>query len=64
MTDNPITGPSRRGFLRASVAAGGALVAGSAASAATPDPLITEIQPWAQGFGDGVDVFEFHGSVW
>jgi len=55
MTDKPVTGPSRRGFLRASVAAGGALVAGTAARAATPDPLITEIQPWAQGWGDGVD---------
>ena len=21
----------------------------------TPDPLITEVQPWAQSFGDGVD---------
>ncbi len=46
---------SRRGFLRGVVAAGaGALTAG-AAKAAEPDPLITEVQPWAQGLGDGVD---------
>ena len=46
---------SRRGFLRGAAAAGaGALTAG-AAKAAEPDPLITEVQPWAQGLGDGVD---------
>ncbi len=47
---------SRRAFLRGAAAAGaGALTAGAAQSA-TPDPLITEPQPWAQGLGDGVDV--------
>jgi len=47
-------GPSRRNFLRGA-AASTALVAGTAAQAGTPDPLITEVQPWASGLGDGVD---------
>ncbi|WP_371224716.1 sulfite dehydrogenase [Roseovarius sp. 2305UL8-3] len=46
---------SRRAFLRGSAAmAAGAMAAGSA-KAATPDPLITEVQEWASGLGDGVD---------
>lgn len=62
----------RRGFLRAGAAAG-AMVAGGAASVAraegTPDPLITEVQPWASGWGDGVDAhpygmpIKFEGDV-
>ena len=32
----------------------GAVAAGTARAAAA-DPLITEVQPWASGFGDGVD---------
>jgi sulfane dehydrogenase subunit SoxC len=49
-------GASRRNFLKGSLAAGGALVAGgSAASAATPDKAITETQEWAQVLGAGVD---------
>ncbi|MGF1446990.1 MAG: sulfite dehydrogenase, partial [Pikeienuella sp.] len=56
MTDHPIT--SRRAFLRAGLAAGaaGAAVA-TGARAASPDPLITDIdqQPWTQFLGDGVD---------
>lgn len=61
MTDKPETGPdqgtTRRGFLGAGLAAGGALVAGAtgARGQQAPDPLITEVQPWAQGLGDGVD---------
>lgn len=47
-------GPSRRAFLRGA-AAGTALIAGTAARSETPDPLITEVQPWASGFGDPVD---------
>ena len=43
---------SRRAFLQG--AATVAVTAG-AAGAAEPDPLITEVQPWAQGLGDGVD---------
>ncbi|MBN2739864.1 MAG: sulfite dehydrogenase [Rhodobacteraceae bacterium] len=50
------TGFSRRGFLRAGAAAG-AMAAGAGAARADqqPDPLITEVQSWAQGWGDGVD---------
>ena len=46
---------SRRAFLRGALAAGGAVAGATAAKAAGPDPLITEIQPWASGLGDGVD---------
>lgn len=46
---------SRRDFLRSSVAAGGALVAGSAVAHAESDPAITEVQDWARYLGDGVD---------
>ncbi|GGE56700.1 sulfite dehydrogenase [Actibacterium pelagium] len=47
--------PSRRQFLSGAAAAGAGAVAGTAASAAGPDPLITEKQPWAQELGAGVD---------
>ncbi|MCC5954864.1 MAG: sulfite dehydrogenase [Natronohydrobacter sp.] len=48
-------GPSRRDFLRtAGLAAGGAVV-GAGAKASTPDPLITEVQPFASFLGEGVD---------
>lgn len=53
MTDTTKKGTPRRGFL-AGAAAGGALAA-TAARAGGPDPLITEVQPWAQSLGDGVD---------
>ncbi|MDF1619397.1 sulfite dehydrogenase [Pseudothioclava nitratireducens] len=61
---------NRRNFLRGGAAAG-ALVAGAAAAKAegTPDPLITEKQPWATGWGDGVDAtpyglpIRFEGDV-
>ncbi|WP_083098299.1 sulfite dehydrogenase [Pseudophaeobacter leonis] len=46
--------PSRRQFL-AGAAAGATAAAASAAQAAGPDPLITEVQDWASGLGDGVD---------
>lgn len=46
--------PSRRAFLKGAVATGGA-VAGAGMAQAAGDPMITEIQPWAQGLGDGVD---------
>jgi len=53
--NTPRRGPSRRDFLRtAGLAAGGAVV-GAGAKAATPDPLITEVQPYAQFLGEGVD---------
>ncbi|MFP1645003.1 sulfite dehydrogenase [Pontitalea aquivivens] len=55
----PALAMGRRGFLRAGAAAG-ALVAGAgAARAEGPDPLITEVQPWASGLGDGVDVVKY-----
>ena len=51
---------SRRAFLRRAVATGaGALVAGKAAAGDQPDKLITEIQPWAQELGDGVDAVPY-----
>ena len=42
---------SRRAFLRGSVAAVAGAVTAGAAHADGPDPLITEVQPWAQGWG-------------
>ncbi|NVO22738.1 sulfite dehydrogenase [Donghicola sp. C2-DW-16] len=45
--------PSRRQFLAGAAVIGAGAAAG--ARAATPDPLITEVQPWAQGLGEGVD---------
>ena len=60
MTDEPEisreTGLGRRAFLRSTAAAGAGLVASAtAARAEAPDPLITEVQPWAVEFGDAVD---------
>jgi len=61
--------PSRRAFLKSSVAASAAMTVAGVAKAQTPDPLITEIQPWAQSFGDGVDAtpygmpIEYEGDV-
>ena len=48
-------GTSRRAFLRGSAAAAAGAVAAGAAKASGPDPLITEVQEWANGLGDGVD---------
>jgi sulfane dehydrogenase subunit SoxC len=48
------TGASRRTFLKGGAAIGAGLAA-TGAHAATPDPLITEVQEWASGLGDGVD---------
>ncbi|MFT4792565.1 MAG: sulfane dehydrogenase subunit SoxC [Paracoccaceae bacterium] len=47
--------PSRRNFLAGSLAAGGALATAAAASAATGDPAITEMQDWTNSLGWGVD---------
>ena len=56
MTDDTQNATTRRGFLRGTAAVAGAgLAAASAARAATPDPLITEVQSYASGFGDPVD---------
>ena len=46
--------PSRRAFLKGAVATGGA-IAGAGMAQAAGDPLITELQDWASGTGDGVD---------
>ncbi|MDF2139996.1 sulfite dehydrogenase [Paenirhodobacter sp. CAU 1674] len=46
---------NRRNFLRAGAAAGALAAGAGAARAQEADPLITEVQPWAQGWGDGVD---------
>ncbi len=54
MTSEPNPkGASRRSFLKGSLAVGGTLAGTGMARAG--DPLITEVQPWAQGFGDPVD---------
>jgi sulfane dehydrogenase subunit SoxC len=57
--ENAASNPGRRDFLRrAGLAAGGAVVGaatGTSALADTPDPLITQVQDWASGLGDGVD---------
>ncbi|MCA8880830.1 MAG: sulfite dehydrogenase [Rhodobacteraceae bacterium] len=60
MTDASKKGPSRRGFL-SGMAAGGAAMAAGAVRAQTqaPDPLITEVQPWASEFGDPVDAVPY-----
>ncbi|AFO90964.1 sulfite dehydrogenase [Phaeobacter inhibens] len=56
MTDKPKqTSPSRRQFLAGAAAIGAGAVTGRPAEAAAPDPLITEVQDWASGLGDGVD---------
>ncbi|MDE4172819.1 sulfite dehydrogenase [Phaeobacter sp. PT47_59] len=47
--------PSRRQFLAGAAAAGAGSAVAGAAQAAGPDPLITEVQEWASGLGDGVD---------
>ncbi|MEE9454806.1 MAG: sulfite dehydrogenase [Paracoccaceae bacterium] len=46
---------SRRRFLTGSLAAGGALAAATVAKAASSDPAITNVQPWANELGEGVD---------
>ena len=49
------TNASRRAFLRGSAATLAGTVAGGAATASEPDPLITELQDWASYTGAGVD---------
>ena len=51
MTDR--TGPSRRAVLAG--AAGAALAPIAARAQGTPDPAITQLQPWMQSLGEGVD---------
>ena len=59
---NETTGKSRRAFLKGVALSGVGLAAGKA-SAATPDPLITEVQPWASGLGDGVDASPYGSPI-
>ncbi len=47
--------PSRRSFLTGAAAAGTAMVGARAGAQAAPDPAITELQPWMQYLGEGVD---------
>ena len=54
MSESTFPKPSRRAFLRGAAATGTGLALAGAAKA-EGDPLITEVQEWAQGFGDGVD---------
>ena len=54
MSDHKADSPTRRAFLQGA-AGGAAMLAAGSARAEGPDPLITEVQPWANGFGDGVD---------
>jgi sulfane dehydrogenase subunit SoxC len=49
------TTPSRRQFLTGAAAAGAGAITATAARANGPDPLITEVQDWASGTGEGVD---------
>jgi len=49
---------SRRAFLQGAAVSAGAVAAGTA-NAASPDPLITELQDWASGLGDGVDAVRY-----
>ena len=57
MTDTPRQTPSRRQFLAGAAVATGAAATGKLvhAQVAGPDPKITELQPWMQYLGDGVD---------
>ncbi|MCT4556997.1 MAG: sulfite dehydrogenase [Pelagimonas sp.] len=55
MADEQKHGASRRQFLTGAAALGAGSVAATVTQAAGPDPLITEVQEWASGLGDGVD---------
>ena len=55
MTGNAERGATRRNFLKAGLAGSAALAAGVAGARAAGDPLITELQDWANTTGDGVD---------
>ncbi|MFN3613324.1 MAG: sulfite dehydrogenase [Rubrimonas sp.] len=54
--DDSTPTPTRRSILRGGLIAGGAVAGGAlVARAGAPDPAITEIQPWNQQLGPGVD---------
>ena len=50
-----LSNPGRRNLLKAGLASGAVAASGTAALAASGDPLITEIQDWNRYLGDGVD---------
>ena len=62
---------TRRAFLKGAMAAGAAVTGTAVANPASssPDPLISEVQEWASGLGDGVDAtpyglpIRFEGDV-
>ena len=49
------TSATRRGFLKGGLAAGGAVAAGAAAAKSNGEDVITELMPWNQELGPGVD---------
>jgi sulfane dehydrogenase subunit SoxC len=53
MTDQPTPKSGRRAFLKGGLAAAGGLAASKASAA--PDTAITEVQPWRNELGPGVD---------
>ncbi len=55
MADEQGRHPSRRAFLTSAAALGAVAGLAGAARANGPDPLITEVQDWASGLGEGVD---------
>ncbi len=55
MADEQGRHPSRRAFLTSAAALGAGAGLAGAARANGPDPLITEVQDWASGLGEGVD---------
>jgi len=55
MTDSLKLTPSRRQFLTGAAVATGAAVTGKLAHAQAADPAITQMQPWQQYLGPGVD---------
>ena len=59
MSDKDPGQPSRRAFLKGAAGGAGAAVLGATAARAEGDPLITEVQPWAQGLGDGMDAVRY-----
>ncbi|OUS34569.1 sulfite dehydrogenase [Rhodobacterales bacterium 56_14_T64] len=53
---NKKNSPSRRQFLTGAASVGAGALAAGTTHASGPDPLITQVQDWASGTGDGVDV--------
>ena len=58
MTEQKAKSTSRRAFLKGGIAAGGAMATATVANAAG-DPAITQVQPWRQQLGEGVDAYPY-----